>query len=100
MTINRQLRVFHRTVAPIMVLPLLLTLVTGVLFEIVDLNGKDKQFKWLLALHKGNFGSLHLEAVYAFLNALGLLVLIVSGASMWWQMRARKLSNQAATAQE
>jgi uncharacterized iron-regulated membrane protein len=83
-----QIRKFHRFVGPIMVLPLLLTLVTGVAFQIVDMNGQDKQYKWLIQAHKGNFGSLHLDFIYPFLNGLGLLVLVVTGVMMWRQMQS------------
>ena len=86
---NRQsaLRKFHRHVAPIMVLPLLLTTITGTVYQITDLSGQEAG--WLLRLHKGNFGSLKLEAIYPFLNGLGLLVLLVTGAAMLWQTRRK-----------
>lgn len=72
-----------------MVLPLLLSLTTGLLFEVAAINGKEADFIWLLALHRGNFGSLNLENVYVFLNALGLLFLAVTGIVMWWQTSKR-----------
>ncbi|MEO8892485.1 MAG: PepSY domain-containing protein [Coleofasciculaceae cyanobacterium] len=84
-----RLRQLHRTIAPIMILPVLLTLITGSLYQIVDLGEKGKDFDWLLDWHKGHFGSLNLEAVYPFLNALGLLTLAITGISMWVQMRRR-----------
>lgn len=73
-----------------MVLPLLLTLTIGILFQIADLANQGKKYGWLIAAHKGNFGTLHLEAVYPFLNGLGLLILAVTGISIWWQIRAAK----------
>jgi uncharacterized iron-regulated membrane protein len=84
-----RLRQLHRTIAPIMILPVLLTLITGSLYQIVDLGEKGKDFDWLLDWHKGHFGSLNLEAIYPFLNALGLLTLAITGISMWVQMRRR-----------
>ncbi len=84
-----RVRQLHRTLAPIMVLPLLLTLVTGSLYQIADLTGKEKDFDWLLDLHKGHFGSLKLEIIYPFLNALGLLTLAITGVLMWLNMRRR-----------
>ncbi len=80
-------RQLHRILAPIMVLPILLTLITGSLFQIADLAGQEDSFRWLLALHKGDLGILHLEVIYPFLNALGLLVMAVTGISMWFQRR-------------
>lgn len=94
MAINQvRLRKLHRTLAPIMVLPLLLTLITGFLYQMADLGGKEENFSWLLELHKGNFGSLHLDIVYPFLNALGLLILAITGIILWLQQRRRPKSS-------
>jgi uncharacterized iron-regulated membrane protein len=79
----------HRFLAPIMVLPLLITLVTGVLFQMADLAGQERQFHWLLGIHKGHFGVLNLSVIYPFLNALGLLFLVVTGSTMWLRGRRR-----------
>lgn len=82
-----RLRQLHRVTAPIMILPVLLTLITGSIYQIGELSGKSEAFDWLLDWHKGDFGSLNLEAIYPFLNALGLLVLAITGISMWLQTR-------------
>lgn len=90
MAINQaRLRQLHRTLAPIMLLPILLTLVTGVLYQMADLSDKGEDFGWLLELHKGHFGSLNLDIIYPFLNALGLLTLVITGIIMWFQLRRR-----------
>lgn len=89
-SLKRHLRSIHRTLAPIMVLPLLLSLTTGLLFQIAAINGKEADFIWLLALHRGNFGSINLENVFVFFNALGLLFLAVTGIVMWWQTSRRR----------
>lgn len=81
-------RQLHYIVAPIIVLPILISLTTGLLYQIADLSGKDDDFKWLLEAHKGNFGIINLELIYPFLNLLGLLTLAVTGISMWfWEFR-------------
>ena len=82
-----RLRQLHRALAPVMILPILLTLITGSIYQILDLGGKGGDFAWLLDWHKGHFGSLNLEAIYPFLNALGLLTLAITGIWMWMQMR-------------
>ncbi len=89
-----RLRQLHRAAAPIMILPILVTLITGTVYQIVDMGGKTSDFQWLLAWHKGHFGSLNLEAIYPFFNALGLLILTITGISMWMQTRRtrRKIS--------
>lgn len=84
------IRTIHRTIAPIMLLPLLLTAITGVIYQIFDLAGNDKTVKWLLDWHKGDFGVLNLEFIYPFLNALGLIILLFTGISMWMQMRSKR----------
>ena len=58
-----------------------------------DLGGKGEDFGWLLNLHKGHFGSLNLEVIYPFLNALGLLTLVITGIIMWLQLRRRKAAH-------
>jgi hypothetical protein len=85
----QDIRHLHRILAPIMLLPLLLTAITGTAYQIADLIGQGDSFDWLLSLHKGNFGSLHLDIVYPFLNALGLLVLLFTGISMWLNMKRK-----------
>jgi uncharacterized iron-regulated membrane protein len=65
--------------------PLLLTLTTGMLFQRAIALGRGSDFVWLLALHRGKFGSINLELVYPFLNGLGLLTLVVTGLLMWWR---------------
>jgi uncharacterized iron-regulated membrane protein len=83
----QDIRHLHRTLAPIMLLPLLLTAITGTIYQIVDLVGRGDSFDWLLDLHKGHFGALNLEVIYPFLNAFGLCVLIFTGISLWLNMR-------------
>lgn len=90
MTFNRQrLRQLHRWFAPIMVLPLMLTLFTGALYQVAILTGEVQDFLWLLELHTGKFGALDLQFIYPFLNAFGVLILSVTGITMWWQLRSR-----------
>jgi uncharacterized iron-regulated membrane protein len=90
MTTNKaRWRQLHRTLAPIMLLPILLTLITGSIYQIADLADKGDSFGWLIELHKGHFGNINLEIIYPFLNALGLLVLAITGISMWFQTNRR-----------
>lgn len=91
-----RLRKLHRQLAPVMILPILLTLITGSIYQIADMAGKGDNFNWLLEWHKGHFGSLNLESIYTFLNALGLLTLAITGISLWFQQRgnSRKRGGQ------
>lgn len=89
---SRQVRFrqLHRTLAPVMLVPLLISLLTGTIYQLLDIAGKDSDFKWVLDIHKGDVGILNLEAIYPFLNGLGLLTLLITGFSMWLQSRRRK----------
>lgn len=78
----RKFRKYHRFLAPILALPLLLTVLTGMAATMarewpIDL-GLGSSF--LLKIHTGAlFG---LEAIYPILNGLGLLGLLITGLSM------------------
>jgi hypothetical protein len=94
MNINRaRLRQLHTALVPFMVLPLLLTLTTGVLFQLAVASDRANDFLWLLDLHRGTFGSVNLDFIYPLLNALGLLTLLITGVLMWLQFPSRKRHN-------
>jgi uncharacterized iron-regulated membrane protein len=70
-----------------MVAPLLLTVVTGVGFQLAIATGQTRAFIWLMEFHRGHFGPINLEMVYPYLNGLGLLVMVVTGILMWLKQR-------------
>ncbi|MEB3343417.1 PepSY domain-containing protein [Okeania sp.] len=87
MKINKaRLRQLHYLFAPVMLFPVLLSLVTGSLFQISVITGKANDFIWLLEWHRGKFGRINLEMIYPFLNAFGMLMLAVTGIIMWFQI--------------
>ena len=85
-----RLRQLHSTMAPLMMLPLLITLFTGMGFQIAVSLNQTSEFLWLMEWHRGKFGVINLEIIYPFLNALGLLTLVITGMVMWFQMNKRK----------
>lgn len=88
MKINKaRLRQLHYWFAPIMLFPVLLSLITGSLFQISVITGRANDFLWLLEWHRGKFGRINLEMIYPFLNAFGMLMLVVTGIIMWFQTR-------------
>ena len=90
MAINKaRLRHLHYWFAPIMFFPLLLTSITGSLFQVAVSTGKAEQFIWLLDFHRGKFGRINLEVIYPLLNAFGVLMLIFTGIIMWLQTRKK-----------
>jgi uncharacterized iron-regulated membrane protein len=91
--LRRSFRKYHRWLALVLALPLLLTLTTGVLESLsmawsIDLISHD----WLMKVHVGSI--FKLGKVYSILNGLGLLGLIVTGLSML-PSRAKPKSPQA-----
>lgn len=80
----RSFRKFHRSLAIIMILPLLLTIVTGaaysILSEWVHADELAQLQVTLLQLHTGAL--FKLEKIYPLLNSLGLLGLLVTGITM------------------
>lgn len=85
-----RLRQLHRALVPVMVLPLLLTLTTGVLFQFAVASDRANDLIWLLDLHRGKFGQINLDFVYPFLNALGLLTLLITGVLMWLKTPSKR----------
>ncbi len=76
------LRKIHRQMAPIIFLPLGVTVLTGVSYNVAEewfgLEGEKVQF--LMQIHTGEF--LHLGKFYPFLNALGVIAMIITGIIM------------------
>lgn len=94
MTINRvRWRQLHKALVPFMVIPLLLTLTTGILFQFAVASDRANDFLWLLELHRGKSGQINLEFVYPIFNALGLLTLVITGLIMWYQSPSQKKRN-------
>ena len=85
-----RLRQLHSQIAPFMLLPLLITLFTGMGFQIAVSLGQANEFLWLMEWHRGKFGAINLEMIYPILNALGLLTLVITGMVMWFQINKRK----------
>jgi hypothetical protein len=79
---NRLFRQYHRKIAIVLCLPLLLTVLTGMGYTMVgewSLNlGVSRVF--LMKLHTGEI--LHLQGIYPILNGIGLIGLLVTGLSM------------------
>jgi hypothetical protein len=79
---KRAFRKYHRVLAGIVALPLILTTITGILVTMVaewKLNfGISRSL--ILSLHNGEL--FHLEGIYPILNGMGLIAMIVTGLSM------------------
>jgi hypothetical protein len=90
-------RELHRNLAPVVVLPLLLTVTTGLGYRLLrDWGGMDRDRAHLLmVLHEGEWLQHWLgrggETVYVLLNGLGLLWMLGSGCGLLWQRLRRAL---------
>jgi hypothetical protein len=88
---KRHFRKYHRVLAPIICLPLGLTILTGMATTMVgewSLNlGIPRSF--LLELHTGEI--FHLQGIYPMLNGLGLIGLLVTGMSMTGLFKGKKV---------
>ena len=80
----RDLRKWHRKLAPILFLPLFLTAFTGVGYRVGKTwFGASKDFgSWMMYLHQGTFLGPQLRVFYVLLNALGIFVMIFTGMAM------------------
>ncbi len=79
---KRLARKYHRIVAPIIALPLALTVLTGMLATIIQEWSINTGLtsSLILSIHTGEI--FHLQAIYPILNGLGLIVLLVTGISL------------------
>jgi hypothetical protein len=79
---KRLFRKYHRTIALIISLPILLTILSGMGTTFVCEWGLNLGLSsnWLLKIHTGEI--FHLEGIYPILNGIGLLGLLVTGMSM------------------
>lgn len=90
---NRLFRKYHRTLAIILSLPILLTIITGIGYTIFDeLLGLGQIGHLILEIHTMEI--LHLEKIYPLLNGLGLIGLLVTGLSMTSLFRKQSLSDR------
>jgi hypothetical protein len=79
---KKAFRKYHRALSLVISLPILLTIVTGMLATIGQEWSLGIEFpnQLLLKIHTGEI--LHLQAIYPILNGLGLLALLITGLSM------------------
>jgi hypothetical protein len=84
---KRVFRKYHRAIAPVLVLPLLLTVVSGMGATMIREWGLNLGLtaNFLMKIHTGEI--FHLEGIYPILNGLGLLALLVTGITMTSMMK-------------
>ena len=83
-------RQFHKSLAPWVFLPLLISALTGLSYRISkDLLGFSRDdVHWLMSLHEGEWLGENGELIYVFLNSLGLIWMLITG----FQLFSKKIS--------
>ncbi|NEO14255.1 MAG: hypothetical protein F6J98_27965 [Moorea sp. SIO4G2] len=78
---KRTLLKLHRTLAPILFLPLLLTTITGIVYRIGNtwFGMPRKYAQIMMAIHEGRFLGKELVPIYVLWNGLGMIGLLATG---------------------
>ena len=92
-------RKLHRTLAPFVLLPLLITVTTGVIYRLSkDWFGLTRdQVHFLMTIHEGEYLGSTLEPFYVLFNGLGLLWMLATGSVMVWQNISRSWKSKRQT---
>jgi len=93
------IRKLHRTLAPFVLLPLLVTVTTGVTYRLSkDWLGLTRdQVHFLMTIHEGEYLGSTLEPFYVLFNGLGLLWMLATGSVMVWQNLRRSWKSKGQT---
>ena len=84
MTLLVRVRELHQRIAPFVLLPLFVTVCSGVGYRLArDWFGASReQVHWLLTLHEGEWLGPTLEPVVVLMNAVGLLWMLITGLAL------------------
>ncbi len=90
-----QIRKWHSTLAPIVMLPLIITVSTGVTYRLSkDWFGLSRdQVHFLMTIHEGEYLGHTLEPFYVLFNGLGVIWMLVTGGVMVFQNLKRSFKN-------
>ena len=70
-------RKIHRKITAISAIPLLITIVSGTIYSILQPLGVDAF--WLIKWHTGNFSIINLQPFYSIFLGIASIISIVSG---------------------
>ena len=89
MNMSRLFRKYHRSLAIVCALPLLLSVITGMLFPIAKAFNQGQVAGFLIHLHTlETFG---LGGIFPIINGIGLLGLLITGIYMTSLFRQRRV---------
>ena len=78
--LNPNKRKIHRKVAAISAIPLLITIISGTIYSILQPLGVDAF--WLIKWHTGNFGIINLQPFYSIFLGIASIISIISGVRL------------------
>jgi hypothetical protein len=92
-TVKKAFRKYHRVIGIIVCVPLLLTVLTGMLATIIGEWSVNigLSSRLMLKIHTGEI--FHLQGIYPILNGFGLIGLLVTGMSMSGLFNQKKKPN-------
>ena len=70
-------RKIHRKITALSAIPLLITILSGTIYSILQPLGVDAF--WLIKWHTGNFGTINLQPFYSIFLGMASIISIVSG---------------------
>ena len=70
-------RKFHRKITAISAIPLLITILSGTIYSILQPLGVDSF--WLIKWHTGNFGIINLQPFYSIFLGIASIISVISG---------------------
>lgn len=93
---KKKIREYHSTIAPIVLLPLVITVFTGVIYRLgKSWFGLSKdQVHFLMVIHEGGYLGDFFKPIYVLFNGLGLLWMLVTGLIILINSR-KKISNKS-----
>lgn len=86
---------WHSALAPIVMLPLIMTVCTGVIYRLSkDWFGLSRdQVHFLMSIHEGEYLGHTLEPFYVLFNGLGVIWMLVTGGVMVFQNLKRSFKS-------
>ena len=70
-------RKIHRKITAISAIPLLITVLSGTIYSILQPLGVDAF--WLIKWHTGNFGIINLQPFYSIFLGIASMISVISG---------------------
>ncbi|AII42690.1 peptidase [Synechococcus sp. KORDI-100] len=93
MSLFAKARELHWRIAPFVLLPLLVTVSTGVSYRLAkDWFGFSRdQVHWLMVVHEGEWLGPTIEPIVVLFNAIGLLWMLTTGTTLLIQRWRRRV---------